>query len=496
MSDSAATSPKNGSTADAAPPSLPPLNHDLPPFDDESPSHRRKKAKVKESVIDHTYRDYSQVQVAPDSEEDASKGKKESRTNPNFPAKLHAILSNPGYQHIICWMPHGRSWNIVDKYLLTTVILPHHFSHCKFESFNRSVNGWGFKRLLGDGPDKKTYYHECFLRGRPELTKLMQRLCNPGKRLPDKSGEPNFYEISMKFPLPALPPAAPSGGRYQEQNATKPMQSPNTPQPGQPVMFSSPPPHGYMYGYPQSSPYPQMPTSAASGPNPPQQPQQMYWPGQVPSPHFQPNPYGYYPYPQMMMAPQAGPGPQGYYVAQPYQQPQYFSPTAVGAMAAAHTAAAATAGQAGMAFLLHAANDAGEPEAMKPGAQIDSNAEQAAAVNNTGVPEVMKSGALKESNAEQSAAAKNTMEPDDMKPPAKKESDAKESKGTVKNAGEPMEMKPDAQKESHAKLSTDTTKNTGEHEGMKPVAQTESDAEDEEKKEKDAEDGEEKSAEV
>ena len=34
----------------------------------------------------------------------------------------------------------------------------------------------------------------------------MQRLVNPGKRLPDKAGEPDFYEISRKYPLPALPP--------------------------------------------------------------------------------------------------------------------------------------------------------------------------------------------------------------------------------------------------------------------------------------------------
>ena len=29
--------------------------------------------------------------------------------------------------------------------MLTTVVLPKHFAHAKFESFNRSVNGWGFK---------------------------------------------------------------------------------------------------------------------------------------------------------------------------------------------------------------------------------------------------------------------------------------------------------------------------------------------------------------
>ena len=112
---------------------------------------QRKKPKVKESIIDHTYRDYSQVEVSSDDDAPTPGGdpnKKTTRLQPNFPAKLHAIVSNPNYQHIICWQPHGRSWKIVDKHLLSTVICPKHFAHAKFESFNRSVNGWGFKVCL------------------------------------------------------------------------------------------------------------------------------------------------------------------------------------------------------------------------------------------------------------------------------------------------------------------------------------------------------------
>jgi len=88
--------------------------------DEESPSstNGKKTRKVKESVIDHTYRDYSLVEVE-DEEEVPNAGEEEHRPtvarvaaaagvdlskNSNFPAKLHAILSNPGYQHIICWM--------------------------------------------------------------------------------------------------------------------------------------------------------------------------------------------------------------------------------------------------------------------------------------------------------------------------------------------------------------------------------------------------------
>ena len=67
------------------------------------PPRQRKKPKVKESIIDHTYRDYSQVEVSLDDEAAGGDDKKQSRLQPNFPAKLHAIVSNPNYQHIICW---------------------------------------------------------------------------------------------------------------------------------------------------------------------------------------------------------------------------------------------------------------------------------------------------------------------------------------------------------------------------------------------------------
>ncbi len=75
----------------------------------------------------------------------------------------------------------------------------------KFESFNRQVNGWGFKRIT-QGPDATSYYHELFLQGMPHLVKWMKRI-PPSKgqikRLrPSPKDEPNFYEISANYPIP------------------------------------------------------------------------------------------------------------------------------------------------------------------------------------------------------------------------------------------------------------------------------------------------------
>ncbi|KAL3778873.1 hypothetical protein HJC23_005980 [Cyclotella cryptica] len=169
-------------------------NGDAAPF----PPPRKKRA-IRASLIDHTYIDYSNYLVV-----NTNELKKGHSSTDNFPRKLHYILSRPEYHHIISWMPHGRAWKIWNKKLLVSVVCKKLFKHEKFESFNRQVNGWGFKRLLRNGPDYKCYYNQFFLRGLPDLTSHMHRLDKPGKRLPNKSEEPDLYEITCMFPLPEI----------------------------------------------------------------------------------------------------------------------------------------------------------------------------------------------------------------------------------------------------------------------------------------------------
>ena len=51
----------------------------------------------------------------------------------------------------------------------------------------------------------------------------MTRLINPGKRLPDIAREPNFYEISLQYPLPPAPNGATDGGKNNASDSDKPM---------------------------------------------------------------------------------------------------------------------------------------------------------------------------------------------------------------------------------------------------------------------------------
>lgn len=243
-----------------------------------------KKGGVKKSVVDHSYTDYSQVDIKeliPN-----FKGVKKGQ----FPAKLHRILSKPEYANIVTWKSHGRAWAVVDKKLFTSIVLPKYFDHNNFDSFNRSVNGWGFKRLVGEGPDQNAYYHELFLFGRPELTRAMTRLVNPGKRLPNKNEEPDLYEMSRKHPLSVFPSAVESRPAVSEEAhmmGCEPTPS-ATLVPSQAGWAPSGPPNAM--GYPQPPPMPQ------SQPPPNMQPASRSQPHQAAQGYNVPMPYGYAPY--------------------------------------------------------------------------------------------------------------------------------------------------------------------------------------------------------
>jgi hypothetical protein len=192
----------------------------------------------------------------------------------------------------------------------------------------------------------------------------MQRLVNPGKRLPDKAGEPDFYEISRKYPLPAAPTTA-----LQEELIPSAM-SPNAQRQNQQSRFTFPPnqPGGYPYGY-YPAPYPQLPSPASSYPGqqpyPPQPTQQGFY--QMSPTLYPPNPaaYGYYPYPQMMM-------PQGY---EQYPHPSMYGQYYPGGPGTPTAYAAASPGRS------KTASQAQPPQVdehgqyyQSPGAQPDSSA--------------------------------------------------------------------------------------------------------------------------
>ncbi|KAL7505560.1 hypothetical protein ACHAWX_000619 [Stephanocyclus meneghinianus] len=175
------------------------------------------------------------------------------------------------------------AWKVIDKDLLVEVVIPKYFVQTKYESFTRQLSGWGFKRLHQTGPDYRCYYHECFLRGLPHLTRLMKRTePNQGKLLPHVEAEPDFYQMDLIHPLPPsyvypLPPvntpagAAATGAYPYPHGGHAPYWPPsNVPADAQPYHYGHyhgqapapsgtyplPPPYGpYGYPYPQPPPH-------------------------------------------------------------------------------------------------------------------------------------------------------------------------------------------------------------------------------------------------
>jgi hypothetical protein len=102
-------------------------------------------------------------------------------------------------------MPHGRSWKILNRELFSNFALPRYFGHSNHASFVRIVNAWGFRRIT-KGPDRDSYYHELFLRGKPRLHERMKRLPTCHRKTPvDKDDKcPDFYELAKTSPLPEV----------------------------------------------------------------------------------------------------------------------------------------------------------------------------------------------------------------------------------------------------------------------------------------------------
>lgn len=156
------------------------------------------------------YRDYSQLPPLPGKE---GKRRPDSKVEPTFPVKLHMILSNPKHEDIIRWLPHGRSWCILDQKALEENVIPLYFRHVKYSSFARQVNGWGFKRIVS-GCDYNSYFHPLFLRGVPHLCDRIRR---PKKASTGSKSDssvtakdaleqkpPDLYGMTRKHPLPTL----------------------------------------------------------------------------------------------------------------------------------------------------------------------------------------------------------------------------------------------------------------------------------------------------
>jgi len=98
-----------------------------------------------------------------------------------FPWKLHRILddaASQNFEDVISWVSTYNGFKVHNPKFFAAEIAPK-YDLPKYKSFQRQLNMWGFERVNGqddDGPDRGSYVHDCFVRGRPDLCHRMQRI--------------------------------------------------------------------------------------------------------------------------------------------------------------------------------------------------------------------------------------------------------------------------------------------------------------------------------
>ena len=119
-----------------------------------------------------------------------------------FPERLHRMLCEveaTGDDVAVSFFPHGRAFAVHNSARFVTEVLPKYFRQSRLSSFQRQLNLYGFTRIT-QGPDAGGYYHELFLKGRPNLCLHMRRVGvpqNPTKQAAKlSSNEPDFYSMS------------------------------------------------------------------------------------------------------------------------------------------------------------------------------------------------------------------------------------------------------------------------------------------------------------
>lgn len=119
-----------------------------------------------------------------------------------FPSKLYKMLDHihskePELAEIVSWQPHGRCFLVHKPKAFADNVLAMFFQQKKYASFQRQLNLYGFSRIT-KGPDRGSYYHELFLRGKEFLCRgiIRSKIKGTGARLASNpDAEPNFYDM-------------------------------------------------------------------------------------------------------------------------------------------------------------------------------------------------------------------------------------------------------------------------------------------------------------
>ncbi|PWA02972.1 hypothetical protein BB558_000867 [Smittium angustum] len=115
---------------------------------------------------------------------------------PDFIKKLYRILEKDAYKSVIHWLDDGKSFLVLDQANFSNLVLPRHFKHKNFSTFNRQLNKYGFRKVKNTFSTKKygdtacEFHHNYFQRNSPNLLQKIKRQQISKARAPNPSEEP------------------------------------------------------------------------------------------------------------------------------------------------------------------------------------------------------------------------------------------------------------------------------------------------------------------
>lgn len=138
-----------------------------------------------------------------------------------FPEKLHRLLTEveaAGRSDVISFVASGRAFAIHKPDKFFKEIVPLYFRQSRLSSFKRQLNLYGFE-LINTGPARGGYYHELFVKDRPELCRRMRRVAvKVGSDVKKgKSDDPTTEKSSADAGI-KKEGEVPEGGKTNEQD--------------------------------------------------------------------------------------------------------------------------------------------------------------------------------------------------------------------------------------------------------------------------------------
>jgi len=108
-----------------------------------------------------------------------------------FPEKLHRLLLEveaAGRSDVISFVAGGRAFAIHKPDKFFKEIVPLYFRQSRLSSFKRQLNLYGFD-LINTGAARGGYYHELFVKDRPELCRRIRRVTVKSKEEADSASK-------------------------------------------------------------------------------------------------------------------------------------------------------------------------------------------------------------------------------------------------------------------------------------------------------------------